>query len=75
MKSNTHQAPPDRIDLPLEFVEELWPGTVISPVRARRTVPSARTHASPMPFEVLNSALVFLGGLARRKRAKVLPAA
>jgi hypothetical protein len=79
MTSNTPQTAPGRIELPIEFVEELWPGTLISPPRARRVAPVARTqsrtHASAMAFEVLHSALVFLSSLSRRKRSKVLPAA
>jgi hypothetical protein len=79
MTSNTPHAAPARIELPVEFVEELWPGTVISPPRTRRAAPVARTqsrtHASAMAFEVLHGALVFLSGLSRRKRSKVLPAA
>jgi hypothetical protein len=79
MTSNIPQAATDRIELPIEFVEELWPGTVISPPRPRRTAPVARTHvrtpASAIAFEVLHGALVFLSGLSRRKRSKVLPAA
>lgn len=79
MTSNSPQAHPDRIDLPLEFLEELWPGTVITPPRSRRAVSAtparSRTHASPTAFEVLHSAFVFLSSLARRKRSKVFPAA
>jgi hypothetical protein len=79
MKSNNSQAPLDHLDLPVEFVEELWPGTVISSPRTRRTPPvsqtPSRTDPSPTALEVLNSAFMFLSGLARRKRSKISPAA
>ncbi len=78
MTSNTSEARPDRIDLPVEFVEELWPGIAMTPPRGRRVKAApaqSRIHASPTAFEVLHSAFVFLSSLARRKRSKVFPAA
>jgi hypothetical protein len=78
MTSNSPQARPDRIDLPLEFLEELWPGTVTMPPAGRGPVKVAaapsRSHASPAAFDVLHNAIAFLTGLARRKRSKVFPA-
>ncbi len=75
MTSNTAEARPDCIDLPIEFVEELWPGTVITPPRGRRAAQPARaqsrTPASPTAFEVLHGAFVFLGRGARCEGAEI----
>jgi len=76
MTSNLSSPAPTRIELPVEFVEELWPASVMSETGLARTAVSRRpSHVSTAARDMLNSAFMFLSGLARRKRAKIFPAA
>jgi len=75
--TTTRQNASNPLELPAEFLDELWLADSDDPVaeNADLALAPAPQRPSATAFEVLDGALMLLRGLAARKRSKVFPAA
>jgi hypothetical protein len=75
--ATTRQNASNPLELPAEFLDELWPADSDDPAAETpdMAVAPAPRPTSATAFEVLDGALMLLRGLAARKRSKVFPAA
>lgn len=75
--TTTRQNASNPLELPAEFLDELWPADADDPAAENvdMAVAPAPQRTSATTFEVLDGALMLLRGLAARKRSKVFPAA